>query len=230
MQTILITGANRGLGLEMVKQYLQAGWHVIACCRTPRKARELAALANSATGQLTILGLDVQQVKQVQRLPSRLKDQPIDILVNNAGIFKSYNSQLAKTSTAWLETFQINTIAPALMAKSLVEQVAASQRKIIVNISSVIGSIAACADPKYFLYGASKAALNYASKSLALELKPRGITVAAIHPGWVKTDMGGVNAELTATESVAGIRQVLDALSLEKTGIFCDYKGEVIPY
>jgi NAD(P)-dependent dehydrogenase (short-subunit alcohol dehydrogenase family) len=231
MKTILITGANRGLGLEMARQYLQAGWQVMACCRSPQSAAELNTLAASSEGRLRIFDLDVKQVEEILRFPSRLQDQPIDILVNNAGILKPFDGNLDSASAeAWLESFQVNTIAAALMAKSLVEQICAGQSKIIANITSTVGSISLASDTKYLFYGASKAALNYVSKSMAIDLKPRGITVVAIHPGWVKTDMGGANALLTAEESVAGIRKVLDTIGLEQSGVFCNYKGEVIPY
>ncbi len=231
MPSILITGANRGLGLEMTKQYLQDGCQVIACCRSPSKASELIDLENKAKGQLRILELDVNDANAISSLPSRLQNQSIDILINNAGILKTLSKNLDDISSeAWLESFRVNTIAPALIAKSLSGLIAAGQQKIIVNLSSHLGSISLASDPTYLLYGSSKAALNYVTKSLAVELKSSGIMVISIHPGWVKTDMGGDNAQLMPAESVAGIRKVLKNLTLKQSGAFYDYSGKIIPY
>lgn len=231
MPSILITGANRGLGLEMTKQYLQDGWQVIACCRSPSKASELIDLESKAKGQLCILELDVNDANAISSLPSRLQNQSIDVLINNAGILKTLNKDSDPISPeAWLESFRINTIAPALIAKSLSGLIAAGQQKIIVNLSSHLGSISLASDPTYLLYGSSKAALNYVTKSLAVELKSSGIIVISIHPGWVKTDMGGENAQLMPAESIAGIRKVLKNLTLKQSGSFYDYSGKIIPY
>ena len=232
MPSILITGANRGLGLEMTKQYLQDGWQVIAFCRSPSKASELIDLESKAKGQLRILELDVNDANAISSLPSRLQNQSIDILINNAGILKTLSKNLDDISPeAWLESFRVNTIAPALIAKSLSGLIAAGQQKIIVNLSSHLGSISLVSDPTYLLYGSTKAALNYVTKSLAVELKSnKGIIVISIHPGWVKTDMGGDNAQLMPVESVTGIRKVLRNLTLKQSGSFYDYSGKIIPY
>ncbi|MBS0351925.1 MAG: SDR family oxidoreductase [Proteobacteria bacterium] len=231
MPSILITGANRGLGLEMTKQYLQDGWQVIACCRSPSKASELIDLESEAKEQLRILELDVNDANAISSLPSRVQNQPIDVLINNAGILKTLNKDSDSISPeAWLESFRVNTIAPALIAKSLSGLIAAGQQKIIVNLSSQLGSISLASDLTYLLYGSSKAALNYVTKSLAVELKSSGIIVISIHPGWAKTDMGGKNAQLMPAESVAGIRKVLKSLTLKQSGAFYDYSGKIIPY
>ncbi len=231
MQSILITGANRGLGLEMTKQYLQDEWQVIACCRSLNKATELMDLTTDAKEQLHLIELDVNDEDAILSLPSRLQNQSIDILINNAGILRTVSEDLNNISSeAWLESFQVNTIAPALIAKSLSKLIAAGQQKIIVNLSSALGSISLASDPTYLLYGSSKAALNYVTKSLAVELKSHGIIVISIHPGWVKTDMGGENAQLMPAESVAGIRKVLENLTIKQSGAFYDYSGKIIPY
>lgn len=232
MPSILITGANRGLGLEMTKQYLQEGWQVIACCRSPSKASALIDLETKSKGQLRLLELDVNDASTIASLPSLIQNQPIDILINNAGILRTLNRENLNhiSPEEWLESFRVNTIAPALIAKSLSGPIAAGQQKIIVNLSSHLGSISLVSDPIYLLYGSSKAALNYVTKSLAIELRTSGIIVISIHPGWVKTDMGGEKAQLMPAESVAGIKKLLKNLTLKQSGSFYDYSGKIIPY
>ncbi|HVV69471.1 MAG TPA: SDR family oxidoreductase [Patescibacteria group bacterium] len=228
MKTILITGANRGLGLEMVRQYLETGWRVFACCRSPGDARELKSLS---VPQLQIFKLDVSLDQDIFNLSSQLHNQPIDILVNNAGILKTYHPNSQKLNRAsWLESFQINTISPVVMAKAFAPLIALSQHKLIVNISSNLGSISSVSDPKYLFYGSSKAALNYVTKSLTVSLMPQGISVISIHPGWVKTDMGGEEATLFPEESITSIRKLLEKMSINNSGSFYSYTGEIIDY
>lgn len=234
MPTILITGANRGIGLEMTKQYLQDRWHVIACCRSPDKADELLKLERVHKGKLQLCQLDLKQANDIASLPSRLQNQSIDVLINNAGILRdreeNFKNVTPQFTQAWLETFQVNTIAAALMIHSLNKLISASEQKIIVNISSHLGSIHLASDLDYLLYGSSKAALNYVSKCMAEELKSQGITVVSLHPGWVKTDMGGEEADITATASVNGLRKVINNLTLQQAGCFYDYQGKIIPF
>ncbi|HEX4046026.1 MAG TPA: SDR family oxidoreductase [Gammaproteobacteria bacterium] len=227
MQTILITGANRGIGLEMTKQYLTAGWQVFACCRNPQQADALKQLKTQHNNQLIIIKLDVRNLDEIQQLPAQLNHQPIDILMNNAGVIGSRAATLQDSESAnWLETFKINTLGPALLTQTLLDQVAKSKLKLIVNISSSMGSISANTEGGYYLYRASKAGLNAITKSLAVDLKEKNITVIAIHPGWVKTDMGGEHALISPEQSVAGIRQVLEKITLQDTGAFIKYNGD----
>jgi NAD(P)-dependent dehydrogenase (short-subunit alcohol dehydrogenase family) len=226
MPTVLITGANRGLGLEFARQYAARGWAVLACCRRPDEARELAAIRGPE-----IHALDVRDLEAVAALARSLKGRPIDLLLNNAGVYGPNKMTLGHLDyAAWQEVFAVNVLAPARLAECFVENVAASDRKLIACISSKMGSIAANAGGGHYLYRSSKAALNAVVKSLAIDLRGRGVTVVTLHPGWVRTDMGGADADLAIPESVAGVIGVLDKVGIEESGRFFDYDGSEIPW
>ncbi|MGB6977323.1 MAG: SDR family oxidoreductase, partial [Gammaproteobacteria bacterium] len=202
MNTILVTGANRGLGLEIVKQYYEGGWRVFACCRAPSEAVPLQALASSSADRIKIFSLDVKDIASIRSLVDQIGDSPIDILMNNAGVFGPKEitfRTITPVVSQWLEVLQINTIAPLLLAENLINNVARSQLKIIANMSSKMGSIADNTSGTAYIYRSSKAALNAAAKSLAIDLREYGIVAIVLHPGWVKTDMGGPNALITVT-------------------------------
>jgi NAD(P)-dependent dehydrogenase (short-subunit alcohol dehydrogenase family) len=225
---LLITGANRGLGLEFVKQFAKDGWTIHACCRDPKKATELSALAK--TGKVTVHALDVESGEQVAALAKALKDVPIDVLLNNSGTYPR-GSRLGQLDyAAWEKTHRVNTLGPMRMAEAFVEQVARSAQKKIVNITSLMGSIGDNTSGGSYAYRASKAALNMATVSLALDLKERGITAIVIHPGWVKTDMGGPEAPTTPEQSIAGMRKVIAKVGPADTGKFYDFEGDVLPW
>lgn len=229
MSTILITGANRGLGLEMVKQYGAEGWQVYACCRHPQTATELQSLASQY--QVELMELDVKDPASIQQVKTILQDTPIDILFNNAGIWGQTKQLFGKIDpVSWAEALQVNTIAPLLVTQALVNNVAQSHLKIIANMSSILGSIAENHDGGGYPYRSSKAALNAVTKSLSLDLKKQGITVVSLHPGWTQTDMGGENAPLTAPQSVQGLKQVLATIRLEDSGSFIAYDGQHLPW
>lgn len=229
--TILITGANRGIGFELVRQYAGAGWRVFACCRDPGNAQALEHFASDSGRQVSVHPLDVTRLEQIETLAASVEDISIDILVNNAGIYGQRDADFGNTDkTRWLETFRVNTIAPMKMLEAFVDAVAASERKIFASITSKMGSLADNTSGGSYVYRSSKAALNAVMKSAANDLRSRGITVVVIHPGWVQTDMGGASASLTAEKSVKGIRDVLDRLSLDDTGKFFDLDGSVIPW
>ena len=231
MRTIFVTGASRGLGFEIVKQYSDAGWEVLACCRDVSKANNLQAVCDQSNGKINIFQLDVTDCNQAHQLSLELKNKPIDILMNVAGIYGSSNVTLEKINAEeWLDVFKVNTIAPLIITQVLIENVIKSDRKIIANMSSMMGSIALNSSGSDYVYRSSKAALNSAVKTLACELKSQGITVVALHPGWVRTDMGGPNGLLDAKESINGIRSVLETIGLQDTGSFIDYTGEKIPW
>ncbi len=226
MPTILITGANRGIGLELAKQYAGDGWAVIATARDPKKADGLNALK----GDIRIEALEVTDEKQVQALARQLKGTAIDVLLNNAGMLTGYEP-LGETDTAsWLQTLHVNTIAPLKLTEALVEHVAGSQQKKIASISSGMGSMGAHASTGAYAYRSSKAALNMVMVTAANELRSRGISVAVISPGWVKTDMGGPGATLNVKDSAAGIRKVIDKLNVGISGQFFNYSGENLPW
>ena len=227
--TLLITGANRGLGLEFVKQYAEAGWQVVACCRWPDDAKELNALADQYSGQIEIYALDVADFEQIDALALLLQGKPIDLLINNAGVYPQ--SEFGRVDyEAWAEAFHINAMAPMKMVEAFAQHVAASSHKKIVTLTSKMGSIDDNTSGGSYIYRSTKAAGNMVMKSLAVDLKPMGIASTILHPGWVRTDMGGPNGLIDAPESVAGMRKVIEVLSLATSGRFVAYDGKIIPW
>lgn len=226
MYTILITGANRGLGLEMVKQYSADGWQVIACCREPEHADALHKLGNN----IKILQLDVSNTHSIENLSHHIGHQPIDILLNNAGILpqdQEFGTINAETLT---DAFKVNTVAPFILAETLFKNIVASELKIIANMSSIMGSMELNTDGGYYAYRSTKAALNALIKSMAIDLKAYSIKVIALHPGWVQTDMGGPNAMIAPEESVRKIRKILSTLSLIDSGSFIGYDSNKLAW
>lgn len=227
MPTCLITGANRGIGLEFAKQYAADGWKVIATCRRPDEAEKLNALE----GEIQVHPLDVTDFARVEALARKIGDEPIDLLINNAGIYGprvvAYDSI---DYAAWAEVLRVNTMSPLKVSAVFADSVARSGLKKIVTITSQMGSIADNGSGGSYIYRSSKAALNAAMKSLAHDLTAKKIAVAVLHPGWVRTDMGGSGATIDPFESVAGLRQVIDELSLESSGRFLAYDGREIPW
>jgi len=231
MTTILITGANRGLGLEFCRQYAQAGWQVIACCRHPEQATELNNLAEQYQ-TIKLECLDVADFEQIDKLAQKLTDQAIDVLLNNAGLYgdtsQSGFGQL--NYQVWSDTLRVNTLAPIKMAEAFLPHLQASQQKLLVTVSSLMGSIADNTSGGSIVYRSSKAAVNAAMKSLAIDLRQQEIGVLILHPGWVKTDMGGPNAMIEAQESISGMRAVIADFSLEQTGCFLKYNGQAMAW
>lgn len=227
--TVLITGANRGLGLEFAKQYAEAGWQVIACCRWPDEAKELQALAERSGDQVEIHQLDVADFEEIDALALILQGRAIDLLINNAGVYPQ--SDFGNVNyEAWAEAFHINSMAPMKMAEAFAGHVAASNLKKIVTVSSKMGSIDDNTSGGSYIYRSTKTAVNMVMKSLAIDLKPMGIASTILHPGWVRTDMGGPNGLIDAPESVAGMRRVIETLTLENSGRFVAYDGKEIPW
>ncbi|MDX2224635.1 MAG: SDR family oxidoreductase [Rhodospirillaceae bacterium] len=236
MPTVLITGANRGLGLEFTRQYCADGWNVIATARDPASSDELKAL-DAQYPSLNVHALDVGDFAAIDRLAHALKGRPIDVLLNNAGVFgprpgadKDYRQSFGHMDyDVWAEVLRINTMAPMKLAEAFVEHVAASAQKRIVAISSIEGSIAR-AKGGIYAYKTSKTALNMLMRNLSIDLAPRGIVTAAFCPGWIKTRMGGPNAPLEAPASIAGIRRIIADLSPDASGRFWLWTGELNPY
>ena len=225
MPTVLITGAGRGLGLEFAKQYADDGWTVHAACRDP----EAAALRGLGDG-VRLARLDVTSAEQVAELADDLRGEAIDLLLNNAGIYGPRTYPLAQIDyAAWAEVLRVNTLAPLRVAAAFAEHVAASGQKRMAFVSSRMGSIEQNSGGGY-IYRSSKAALNAAVKSLAIDLAPRGVTAVVIHPGWVRTDMGGPGAAITPAVSVAGMRRVFAGLTPDDGGRFFDYDGSNLPW
>lgn len=232
MQTVLVTGANRGLGLEFCKQYAAEGWRVFACCRSPHKAEALNRLAASYPKQLTLHALDVADPTQIARLGQELASQPIDLLLNNAGIYPDADKMgFCHTDfDAWALAFRVNSMATLHMAETFIRNLDLGSRKTIATVSSKMGSIDDNGSGGHYLYRSSKTAVNMVIKSLAVDLAPRGILAVALHPGWVLTDMGGPNALITPQQSVSGMRRVLAQLSSADSGRFIDFDGKEIPW
>lgn len=229
MPTILITGANRGLGLEFAKQYAEAGYRVLATARTPAKATELTALAN-AQRAVQVHSLDTTDPQSVAALARELKGEPIDILLNNAGVMGPEGQRLGNLDpVGMLETYKVNTVGPLLLVDALLPNVEKSQRKLVAAITSGMGSIADSGGGSY-AYRASKAALNMTFHNLALDLKGRGVIAVVINPGWVQTDMGGKSAPVKVEDSIRAMRKVFDGLTAADSGKFLDYKGGTWPW
>lgn len=227
MPNVLITGANRGLGLEFARQYADEGWRVFATCRDPDRAGQL----EGRTGDIRVHRLDVADFGQIDALARELKDEPIDLLINNAGVYGTGPQTLESLDyDEWSRVMRVNCLAPIRICRAFLEQVARSDRKIIVAISSKMGSIDDNTSGGAYIYRTSKAALNAAMKSLAIDLAPRGVTAAILHPGWVRTDMGGPGGRISAEESVSGMRRVMAALEPPDAGKFLGYDGAVVPW
>ncbi len=232
MQTLLITGANRGIGLELCRQYLKQGWEVHATCRAPNEAKALNALATqSHQGILHIHPLDVRYEQQIADLKKILNDKPIDILLNNAGIYAREAAQFGHSNDhAWEQAVQVNLLAPMKMMEHFVDNVAASDKRLIANMSSKMGSMADNQSGGSYAYRATKAALNAVTVSAAHDLKHRNISVIILHPGWVRTDMGGENGELSVAQSAAMLKKIMTEASISDTATFFDIDGTVIPW
>jgi len=233
--TVLVTGGNRGIGLEFCRQYLADGWRVIATARNPSSAGELQAL--TGPGELLIEALDITDHEQINELAARYAGQPIDVLLNNAGIigpipvpehiglqhFGSMDYDL------WTQVLRTNTFAPVKLAEALVENVAASQHKKIVALSSTVGSLVE-RDTPAFAYATSKTALNKAMRLLSSVLRERGISVGIFCPGYVQTRMDFGTADVKPVDSVTGLRELIETLSLDTTGTYRRYNGETIAW
>lgn len=227
MPNVLITGANRGIGLEFVRQYARTGWKVIATCRNPIGVGELATV----DGEIEVHGLDVLDPFSIDRLAKDLADMPIDVLINNAGIYGPKGYGLDDIDyQEWMKVLEVNVFSPLKVSMALLSNVTSSEHKKIITLSSKMGSIASNTGGGNTIYRTSKAAVNSVMRGLAAEVRDRGVAVRMLHPGWVRTDMGGPSADLSAEESVNGMRQVIDALTVSSTGGFYNYDGTEIPW
>ena len=203
MPVALFTGANRGLGLEFTRQYLADGWHVFATCRDPASAKELQRLAEEAHGKLAIAAMDVTNAQTVRAAAAEVGDVGIDLLLNCAGITGMSGQKVGKVNyESWARVLDVNTMGPLRVIEAFVANVARSERKLIVTTTSGMGSLSDNTSGGSIAYRSSKAAVNMVTRSAAIDLAPQGITCVVVNPGWVKTDMGGPNATLTAQESV----------------------------
>jgi NAD(P)-dependent dehydrogenase (short-subunit alcohol dehydrogenase family) len=229
-RNILITGSNRGLGLEAVKQLsICKNNYVFASCRYPERAQDLQKLKVKCDN-VEIFPLDLEGRTSIKKLISLIDGRTIDILINIAGIFGPNKTPLGSLNIdEWLKVFQVNTIGPIKLIEALLPNIQNGEKKIVINFSSIMGSIT-LGNNQHYVYSSSKAALNLCTKLLAENLAQKKITVVAIHPGWVKTDMGGNLAPLLPKQSIAGVCDIIQSLSLSDSGKFIDYQGQVIPW
>ena len=228
--TILITGANRGIGLELSGQFAEDGWQVLACCRNPADAGELQALSGKHPA-IEIHALDVTDYEQMSALANQLADRTIDVLLSNAGIYGSKGASFGGVDAQeWRQVLEVNTIAPLMLAQAFVEQVAASRQKLVAVISSKVGSIADNSSGGSYIYRSSKTAVNQVVKCLSIDLAERDIATISLHPGWVQTEMGGPNAEISTNESVSGLKDILQSAGAAQNGQFIEFNGNKIPW
>jgi NAD(P)-dependent dehydrogenase (short-subunit alcohol dehydrogenase family) len=229
--SVLITGASRGLGLEWARQYAEASWQVYASCRRPAEAEDLNALA-ARHPRLSVHRLDVTDSEQLRTLQLDLEKARIDVLLNNAGVYldKFMGDFGGIDYEVWLRTFAVNTLGAVRVSEALIGQVAASEKKRVVVISSHMGAIAEIEAPGNYAYRSSKAALNAAMKGLSHVFAQRGVGVLLLHPGWVRTRMGGPDAPLTPEQSVLGMRALVEAFRPDMNARFFRYDGTEIPW
>ena len=230
--TILITGANRGIGLEFVKQYAHKDWKIFATCRFPKKAPELAQFAQNKN-TITVLPMDVTDVAQIQHVAYELNGTAIDVLLNNAAIMGSERETSFGDidSENMLSVFKTNAVGPLKVSEAFLKNLEKGEQKLIVNIGSRTASIAGNDSGKYYAYRASKAALNMIMKSAAIDLADKGIRIVTFHPGWIQTEMGGAGALITATECVTNLVKLIDsAINSDETGVFLDNEGKRLPW
>ena len=229
---ILITGSNRGIGLEMVRQYAADGWRVFATCRHPAEAGELHALAGD-NAPVSVHRLDVTRADDVWALGRALEDVALDVLLNNAGIYLEDDYQAPMLGLLryedWLHTFAVNTLGAVRLTEALRGNLAAGHKRLVACMTSHMGSIADIDLPGSYYYRSSKAALNAAMRGLAHELAPQGIGVMLLHPGGVRTRMGPADG-ISCRDSVSGLRRLIDGFNLAESGHFVRYDGTPMPW
>jgi NAD(P)-dependent dehydrogenase (short-subunit alcohol dehydrogenase family) len=229
---VVITGANRGIGLALARAYAERGDQVHATARRPTEAgalQELAARAAAGRGSLQVHELDVTREADARRLGEELGDHHVDLLINNAGIVSSYQNLPSLDIEATLEQFNVNALGALRVTRALLENLCAARGKII-NVSSTMGSIGDNSSGRAYGYRMSKAALNMATRNLAIELGRQGVTVIALNPGWVQTDMGGAGAPTPVEESAANIVALAEGMQPSDNGKFLHAEGRELPW
>lgn len=233
MPSILITGSNRGIGLELARQFAGDGWRVYATCRHPAEADALHGLAAGEQGDVSVHRLDVTSPEDVRAMVWELAGAPLDILFNNAGIFLEQDYHLPEPGGIrydhWLRTFEVNTLGAVRVTEALADNVARGERRLVAVMTSHMGSIADIDMPGSYYYRSSKAALNAAMRGLAPVLRERGIGVLLLHPGGVDTRMGPDDG-IPAAQAVAGLRSVMADFTLADSGSFRRFDGVVMPW
>ncbi len=231
MPAVLITSANRGLGLEFATQYLADGWHVYAACRQPQSAGKLQRLGQDDKDRLDILAMDVTNASSIDRAATKIRPGSIDVLINSAGITGKPGQKTGNVDyVSWAQVLDVNTMGPLRVAEAFVEHVARSERKLVVTITSAMGSLADNRSGGSIAYRSSKAAVNMVMRSVAIDLAPRGISCVLVNPGWVRTDMGGPGATLSVQESVTALRRLIERFGPAQSGKFFNYDGREYPW
>ncbi|MBS0195609.1 MAG: SDR family oxidoreductase [Planctomycetes bacterium] len=223
-QSYLITGVNRGIGLELARQLAARGDTVLGTAREPETAAEAAKVVSR------LVRLDVTDPAALAALGAALGDAPIDVLINNAGVSSSSKTLADCTAQELQRVFMVNSTAPILVAQAALDLLAKGKRKLIVNVTSQLGSISTNTGGSSYAYRASKAALNMLTRSMANELGPRGFICVALHPGWVRTDMGGANAPLVPARAVAALLRLVDRFDASDNGRFLNFDGTTLPW
>ena len=230
METILVTGANRGIGLELVKQYCNQNYQVIGTYRNENTSGEFISMSRNLNN-LKVYSLDVSSDQSLKDFSSKLGDTPVDIFINNAGVYGPRDSSFNNVDERnWISVFQTNAIAPLLLTQLIIENLRNGSQKKLIYITSKMGSIDDNKSGGAYIYRSSKTALNSVVKSISLDLAKDGMKVALLHPGWVRTDMGGPNGLIDATTSVSRMTEVIDRLSQSDSGCFFNYDGSKIPW
>ena len=228
--SVLITGTTRGIGLELARQFLDAGSDVFATARNP-ESDALQSLKAAHGDQLQLLALDVTDSAQIAEVAATLAGQPLNLLINNAGLFRSRSDDAESLShETWLQEFHVNAIAPFMVTRALRENLAAADEALVAMISSKMGSMSDNTSGGAYSYRSSKAALNAVTVCLSSDLADDGTRVVALHPGWVRTDMGGSNAPVDAATSASGLKKVMLGIDTAQNGGFFDYTGAPIPW
>ncbi len=230
MATVLITGTNRGIGLEFVNQCLARGDHVIATCRDIAATDELKLLQDRHK-DLDIRQLDVACMDSMQEFVQQLNELPIDIFINNAGVYGPTSVKFGEVDAqVWASVLQVNSIAPLMLSQLLMPNLRQGKDKKLLYLTSKMGSIGDNSGGGSYIYRSSKTALNSVVKSLAIDLAAEGFSIAVLHPGWVLTDMGGPNALIESKTSVTGMLKVVDDLDSQSSGSFFNYDGSIIAW
>ena len=230
VQTVLITGCSRGIGLALARQMASSGWRVLAGARHPAAAHALQAAArNASPGSIDILSLDVRSDESVAAAAEEAasKIRGLDVLVNNAGVFPEEGSEPLEQLPleCFEEAFAVNVVGVARVTRLFLPLLTRAAHPRVLNISSLAGSVSQKEDSRHYCYSSSKAALNMLTRAMAAELRPRGVTVVAVTPGWVKTEMGGPNAPLTVEESARSLAATIERVSRHDAGHFLDRDG-----
>jgi NAD(P)-dependent dehydrogenase (short-subunit alcohol dehydrogenase family) len=230
MPATLITGANRGLGLEFSRQYLADEWQVIAACRDPKTALELLALPDPAQ-KLRVITMDVTDLDSVRAAAEEVRGIAIDVLLNNAGVGGRWDQTVGNMDyVEWSKVIDVNTMGPLRVLEAFLDHVVASERKLVVTLTSGMGSIADNGSGGSIAYRSSKAAVNMVTRSAAIDLADRAVTCVVVNPGWVRTDMGGSEAPLTPQESITRLRKLFEKLSPAESGKFFNHDGREYPW